>query len=169
VSGVCPLSIVNRSCEAAMSNLQCSPSVLNAMMSVFSGGMRIGAMPELHDVLGALRAWQPDSPLADVCEARLLINQTEWREAANLLRHVTSRHANLPVVSALYALCLFMQHDDEWRRAATDAVDTGNDTAIAIVARFLNVPNDEAASVHGPELSTRVLAAIETTHALEHG
>jgi type III secretion protein HrpB1 len=61
-----------------------------------------------------------------------------------------------------------MQHDDEWRRAATDAVDTGNDTAIAIVARFLNVPNDEAASVHGPELSTRVLAAIETNGALEH-
>ncbi|BCG01496.1 membrane protein (plasmid) [Paraburkholderia sp. PGU19] len=142
--------------------------MLNAMMSVFSGGMRVGAMPELHDVLGALRAWQPDSPLADVCEARLLINQTEWREAANLLRHVTSRHANLPVVTALYALCLFMQHDDEWRRAATDAVDTGNDTAIAIVARFLNVPNDEAASVHDPELSMRVLAAIETTRALEH-
>jgi type III secretion protein HrpB1 len=94
--------------------------VLNAMMSVLSGGMRIGATPELHDVLGALRAWQPDSPLADVCEARLLINQTEWREAANLLRHVTSRHANLPVVSALYALCLYMQHDDEWRHAATD-------------------------------------------------
>ena len=111
---------------------------------------------------------QPDSPLADVCEARLLINQTEWREAASLLRHVTSRHANLPVVSALYALCLFMQHDDEWRRAATEAVGTHNDTAIAIVARFLNVPADEAANVHGPDLSTRVQAAIETSRALEH-
>lgn len=151
-----------------MSNLQCSPSVLNAMMSVFSGGMRIGATPELHDVLGALRAWQPDSPLADVCEARLLINQTEWREAANLLRHVTSRHANLHVVSALYALCLYMQHDDEWRRAATEAVDTNNDTAIAIVARFLNLPADDSASVHDSDLSTRVLAAIETSRALEH-
>ena len=151
-----------------MSNLQCSPTVLNAMMSVFSGGMRIGAMPELHDVLGALRAWQPDSPLADVCEARLLIHQTEWREAASLLRHVTSRHANLPVVSALYALCLFMQHDDEWRRAATEAVDTHNDTAIAIVARFLNVPADESSSLHGADLSTRVQAAIDTSRALEH-
>jgi type III secretion protein HrpB1 len=168
VSGVCPFSFVNRSCEATMSNLQCSPAVLNAMMSVFSGGMRIGAMPELHDMLAALRAWQPDSPLADVCEARLLINQTDWREAANLLRHVTSRHANLPVVSALYALCLFMQHDDEWRRAATEAVATNNDTAIAIVARFLNVSADESASLHGADLSARVLAAIETSHALEH-
>ncbi|MBN3759799.1 HrpB1 family type III secretion system apparatus protein [Burkholderia sp. Ac-20365] len=152
-----------------MSNLQCSPSVLNAMMSVFSGGMRIGAMPELHDVLGALRAWQPDSPLADVCEARLLINQTEWREAASLLRHVTDRHANLPVVSSLYALCLFMQQDDEWRRAATEAVDTGNDTAIAIVARFLNVPGDDAGGLHGADLSMRVLAVIETNGALAQG
>jgi type III secretion protein HrpB1 len=139
------------------------------MMSVFSGGMRIGAMPELHDVLGALRAWQPDSPLADVCEARLLINQTEWREAASLLRHVTDRHANLPVVSSLYALCLFMQQDDEWRRAATEAVDTGNDTAIAIVARFLNVPGDDAGGLHGADLSMRVLAVIETNGALAQG
>lgn len=152
-----------------MSNLQCSPSVLNAMMSVFSGGMRMGAMPELYDLLGALRAWQPDSPLADVCEARLLINQTEWREAASLLRHVTSRHTNLPIVSALYALCLFMLRDDEWRRAATEAVDTGNDTAIAIVARFLNVSGDKHTDMHGPDLLTRVLAAIETNSALALG
>lgn len=151
-----------------MSNLQCSPSVLNAMMSVFSGGMRVGAMPDLQDMLAALRAWQPDSPLADVCEARLLINRTEWREAASLLRHVTSQHANLPIVAALYALCLYMQHDDEWRRAAREAVDTGNDTAIAIVARFLNVHNDESARFDDPNPSTRVLAAIETNATLEH-
>jgi type III secretion protein HrpB1 len=152
-----------------MSNLQCSPSVLNAMLSVFSGGMRIGAMPELHDVLGALRAWQPDSPLADVCEARLLINQTEWREAATLLHHVRTRHANLAIVSALHALCLYMVNDDEWRRAATEVIDAGNETAIAIVARFLDVPSEEAESVHAPDLSARVLAAIETKSALTYG
>ncbi|MCA8003494.1 HrpB1 family type III secretion system apparatus protein [Burkholderia metallica] len=150
-----------------MPNLQCRPPVLNAMMSIFSAGMRIGALPELHDMLLALRTWQPDSPLADVCEARMMINQTEWREAAGLLRVVTNRHANLPIVSALLALCLFMLHDDEWRQVATEAIASANDTAIAVVARFLNVGSEDSVPSHGTDLSTRVLNVINTGHSLE--
>lgn len=146
-----------------MSNLQCSPSVLNAMMSVFSGGMRLGTQSELQDLLAAIRVWQPNSPLADVCEARMLINHTEWREAANLLRHVTSRHASLPIVSALLALCLYMLRDDEWRIAANEAVDSGNETAVAIVARFMNI-----SAADSIELASQVHAAIYSAHPVEY-
>jgi type III secretion protein HrpB1 len=150
-----------------MSNLQCSPSVLNAMMSVFSGGMRIGTQSELQDLLAAIRVWQPNSPLADVCEARMLINRTEWREAANLLRHVTSHHASLPIVSALLALCLYMLRDDEWRIAANEAVDSGNDTAVAIVARFMNIGTGDS-SLDSSELAAQVHAAIYSAHPVEY-
>jgi type III secretion protein HrpB1 len=137
------------------------------MMSVFSAGMRLGTQSELQDLLAAIRVWQPSSPLADVCEARMLINHTEWREAANLLRHVTSRHANLPIVSALLALCLYMVRDDEWRIAAREAVDAGNETATAIVARFLNIGTGDA-SLDPDEVATQVFAAIDSARPVEY-
>jgi type III secretion protein HrpB1 len=150
--------------EANMSDLQCSPPVLNALMSVFSAGMRIGAPAELDDMLIMLRTWQPHSPLADVCQARLLINHSQWREASQLLRHVTDHHAGLPIVTALNALCLFMLQDDEWRRCASDVVTLGNETALAVVARFLNVTDGDVSS---EDLAARVTAATQSTQPVE--
>jgi type III secretion protein HrpB1 len=150
--------------EANMSDLQCSPPVLNALMSVFSAGMRVGAPAELDDMLIMLRTWQPHSPLADVCEARLLINHSQWREASHLLRHVTDHHAGLPIVTALNALCLFMLQDDEWRRCASDVVALGNETALALVARFLDLPDSASPT---EDLAARVTAAIQSTQIVD--
>ncbi|HZZ11825.1 MAG TPA: HrpB1 family type III secretion system apparatus protein [Paraburkholderia sp.] len=141
-----------------MPTIQCSPNVLDAFLSVFSVGMRIGAHADLDDMLLALRTWQPDSPLADVLEARLNISRTDWREAARLLRQVGDRHTGLPIVSALHGLCLFMLHDDEWRRLGAEVLASGNQTAIAIVGRFLGLPIDPG--THPSLLAERVTEVI---------
>jgi type III secretion protein HrpB1 len=145
-------------CETSMPTIQCSATVLDAFLSVFSGGMRIGAQADLDDMLLALRTWQPDSPLADVLEARLHISRTDWREAAQLLRQVSDRYAGLPIVSALHGLCLFMLRDDEWRRLGAQVLESGNQTAIAIVGRFLGVTIEPGA--HPSLLAERVTEAV---------
>jgi len=149
--------------EAIVSTLKCSPAVLRAMTSIFSAGVQIGHLADLQDILVALRTWQANNPVADVCEARILINERKWYEAAQLLQHVTANHRNMPLVSALYALCLYMSKDPEWRRCARETVASGNSSAIAIVARFLNVPTNTG---HGPafekDIVEETMAAIET-------
>lgn len=144
--------------ETSMPTIQCSSAVLDAFLSVFSAGMRIGALADLDDMLLALRTWQPHSPLADVLDARLHISRTEWREAAQLLHHVSDRHAGLPIVSALHGLCLFMLRDDEWRRLGAEVLESGNQTAIAIVGRFLGVTVE--AGAHPSLVAARVSEAI---------
>ena len=144
-----------------MPTIQCSSAVLDALMSVFSGGVRVGARTDLEDMLLALRTWQPNTPLADVLEARLRISHEDWREAAQLLRHVGDQHSGLPIVSALHGLCLFMLQDDEWRRLASEVMESGNQTAIAIVGRFLGVTAEPGA--HSSDLAGRVAEAIHTS------
>ncbi|XUW93409.1 HrpB1 family type III secretion system apparatus protein (plasmid) [Burkholderia sp. M6-3] len=141
-----------------MPTIQCSATVLEAFLCVLSGGIRIGAQADLDDMLLALRTWQPDSPLADVFEARLHISRADWREAAQLLRQVSNLHEGLPIILALHGLCLFMLRDDGWRRLGAQVLDSGNQTAIAIVGRFLGVTIDPG--THPSLLAERVTEAV---------
>ncbi|WGS54173.1 HrpB1 family type III secretion system apparatus protein [Paraburkholderia sp. D15] len=145
-----------------------NPSVVsNVLLTMFSWGVRCGARAELEDMLQALRVLQPHGPLGDICEARLEIGSANWLAASQVLRQIDERGEGSPIVWALQSWCLYTLDDIEWQRCAHDVLASGNDTATAIVDRFL-APADDGAHLgyRSDDMRARVAEALSSNRAL---
>jgi type III secretion protein HrpB1 len=111
--------------------------VSNVLLTMFSWGVRCGARAELEAMLQALRVLQPHGAIGDICEARLEIGSGNWLAASQVLRQIDERGDGSPIVWALQSWCLYTLDDIEWQRCAHAVLGSTNDTAIAIVDRFL--------------------------------
>jgi type III secretion protein HrpB1 len=147
-----------------MSNNQCSPAVLKVLMSVFYGGVKINARSDSEDLLLALRTLVGPGALIELCDARLRIRGGDWPEASRILLQLNEQGNGSPIVWALRALCLKMLDDDEWRRCVESVVESGDDTSMAIVARFLDVHESD----HEPDLNDFVSRISETMRLSTH-
>jgi type III secretion protein HrpB1 len=135
--------------------------VSNALLAVYSWGVRCGARAELEDMLQAIRVLQPRGAIGDVCEARMEIGACNWLAASRILREADERGDGSPIVWALSSWCLHMLDDIEWQRLAHAVLDSGNDTAIAIVDRFLTRIGDAApAGYRSDDMRARVGEAL---------
>jgi type III secretion protein HrpB1 len=135
--------------------------VSNVLLTVFSWGVRCNARTELEDMLPALRVLHPRGSIGDVCEARIEIGARNWLAASRMLRQIDERGDGSPIVWALSSWCLHSLDDIEWQRLAHDVLDSGNDTAIAIVDRFLARMHDAASTGYrSDDMRARVAEAL---------
>lgn len=141
--------------------------VSNVLLAMFSWGVRCGARAELEDMLQALRVLQPQGPIGDICEARLEIGSGNWLAASQILRQIDERGEGSPIVWALQSWCLYTLEDIEWQRCAHAVLGSGNDTATAIVDRFLT-PVDENGhfGYRSDDMRARVAEALSSSRAL---
>jgi type III secretion protein HrpB1 len=137
------------------------PVVSNVLLTMFSWGVRCGARTELDDMLEAVRVLHPRGAIGDVCEARMEIGARNWLAASRILRQIDERGEGSPIVWALSSWCLHSLDDIEWQRQAHAVLDSGNDTAVAIIDRFLTQTDDTAYSGYRhDDMRTRVAEAI---------
>ncbi len=125
-----------------MSNTQCTPAVLNFLLTIFAGALRVQAHAEAEELLLALRLLHPKQVVVDLCEVRLLVNAQRWVEALRLLRQIEEQGNGSPVVSALQGWCLHVLGDDAWRRCIADVVKSSDATGLTIAGKFLEVSGE---------------------------
>ena len=128
-----------------MSNTQCSPAVLNFMLTMFAAALRVQAHSEAEELLLALRVVHPKQTVTDLCEVRLLVNAQRWVDALRLLRQIEAQGNGSPVVSALEGWCLHVLGDEGWRRCIADVVKSSNPTGLTIASKFLEVSEEPLA------------------------
>lgn len=128
-----------------MPNTQCSPEVLNFLLTVFAGALRVQAHAEAEELLFALRVVHPKQVIVDLCEVRLLVNAQRWVDALRILRQVEAQGNGSPVVSALEGWCLHVLGDEEWRRCVADVVKSSDVTGLTIASKFLQVTEEPLA------------------------
>lgn len=135
--------------------------VSNALLAVFSYGVRCGARAELEEMLQAVRVLQPRGAIGDVCEARMEIGARNWLAASRILREADARGEGGPIVWALHSWCLHALGDVEWQRLAHAVLDSGDATAMAIVDRFLPHAQEETqAGYRHDDVRARVSEAL---------
>jgi type III secretion protein HrpB1 len=125
-----------------MSNTQCSPAVLNFLLTVFAAALRAQSHADAEELLLALRAVHPKQVVVDLCEVRLLVNAQRWVDALRLLRQIEAQGNGSPVVSALEGWCLHVLGDESWRRCVADVVKSSDITGLTIASKFLEI-NEE--------------------------
>jgi type III secretion protein HrpB1 len=128
-----------------MSNTQCTPAVLNFLLIIFAGALRVQAHAEAEELLLALRIVHPKPVVVDLCEVRLLVNAQRWDDALRLLRQIEAQGNGSPVVSALQGWCLHVLGDEAWRRCVADVIKSSDVTGLAIASKFLQVSGEPLA------------------------
>jgi type III secretion protein HrpB1 len=128
-----------------MSNTQCTPAVLNFLLTIFAGALRTQAHAEAEELLLALRVVHPKQLVVDLCEVRLLVNAQRWVDALRLLRQIEAQGHGSPVVSALEGWCLHVLGDEAWRRCVADVVKSSDITGLTIASKFLEVAEEPLA------------------------
>lgn len=128
-----------------MSITQCSPAVLNFLLTIFAGALRVQAHAEAEELLLALRLVHPKQLVVDLCEVRLLVNAQRWVDALRLLRQIEAQGNGSPVVSALEGWCLHVLGDEGWRRCVADVLKSSDATGLTIASKFLEVKEEPLA------------------------
>ena len=128
-----------------MSNTQCTPAVLNFLLTVFAAALRAQAHADAEELLLALRAVHPKQVVVDLCEVRLLVNAQRWVDALRLLRQIEAQGNGSPVVSALEGWCLHVLGDESWRRCVADVVKSSDITGLTIASKFLEINEEPTA------------------------
>ncbi|CAN7580529.1 HrpB1 family type III secretion system apparatus protein [Trinickia sp. LjRoot230] len=128
-----------------MVDIRCNAVVLNFLLTIFAGGLRVQAHAEAEELLLALRLLHPNQLVADLCEVRLLVNAQRWVEALRLLRQIEAQGNGSPVVSALEGWCLHVMGDEGWRRCIADVLKSSDVTGITIASKFLQVTDEPLA------------------------
>ncbi len=120
-------------------------TAFKALLKAFSLGLSTAPLGDLEDILLALRAMRHDDVLIDRGEVRLLIRREDWIGAVRLLKRLETRQALDQGLSvALLAGCLFKLRDPEWRRYGSQLLqESSSPTALSLVARFLQIPDDK--------------------------
>ncbi len=120
-------------------------TAFKALLKAFSLGLSTAPLADLDDILLALRAMRHDDVLLDRSEVRLLIRREDWIGAVRLLKRLETRQAlDQGLSAALLAGCLFKLRDPEWRRYTLLVLrESSSPTALSLVARFLQMPDDK--------------------------
>ncbi|WP_206956928.1 HrpB1 family type III secretion system apparatus protein [Trinickia acidisoli] len=120
-----------------MNEMKLDSVAVRALLSVFSIGLTHASFTDLEDLLIALRALSPDSALADLCEARLLMRSRRWIEASRLIAQVEAQYGVLPKLRVLHAWCLLKLGEPQWRSCIDSALGSSDNGAVAAANALL--------------------------------
>ncbi|MFM0170876.1 HrpB1 family type III secretion system apparatus protein [Paraburkholderia sediminicola] len=140
-----------------MKDTHCSSAALGLLLSIFAVGLSVGALPELEEMLFALRLLHPSQSVVDICEVRLLVHSRQWMDALRLLTQIDEQGGGSPIVWAMQGWCLRLLGDRDWRRCVNAVLGSGDAAAIAITAKFLDIKGMDA-------LPARIMAIVGDEH-----
>lgn len=120
-----------------MNEARHNPTAVRVLLSVFAEGLACADRSDLEDVLIALRVVSPIASLADLCEARLMMQENRWSDALQLLNQLEAQDSASPKVRVLRAWCLMQLGERSWRGCIDSALDSEDPLAVAAANAFL--------------------------------
>jgi len=115
----------------------CDKRVVTGLIEVLMAGINQGRLAESDALLAALRVLRPRFRELDTFDIWLLIKRKRYIEATQVLRNLHGSSPdmqNLPICTALQALCLYASGDDAWRISANEVLTRNDDPeAVALV------------------------------------
>jgi type III secretion protein HrpB1 len=141
----------------------CDKRVVTGLIEVLMAGINQGRLAESDALLAALRVLRPRFRELDTFDVWLLIKRKRYIEATQVLRNLHGSSPdmqNLPICTALQALCLYASGDDAWRISANEVLTRNDDPeAVALVNLLFGkgpdaaVPEPEAACAPAPTVA----------------
>lgn len=139
---------------------KCDNRVVTGLIEVLMAGINQGRLAESDTLLAALRVLRPRFRELDTFDVWLLIKRKRYIEATQVLRNLhgsSPEMQNLPICTALQALCLYASGDDAWRISANEVLTRNDDPeAVALVNLLFGKGPDAPAE---PELGSMTAAA----------
>lgn len=127
----------------------CDKRVVTGLIEVLMAGINQGRLAESDALLAALRVLRPRFRELDTFDIWLLIKRKRYIEATQMLRNLhgsSTEMQNLPICTALQALCLYASGDDAWRISANEVLTRNDDPeAVALVNLLFGKGPDAAA------------------------
>jgi type III secretion protein HrpB1 len=115
----------------------CDRAVVTGLIEVLMAGIKHGKLAESDALLAALRVLRPRFRELDTFDVWLLMKRKRYIEATQVLRNLHGSSAdmqNLPICTALQAMCLYASGDDAWRISANEVLTRNDDPeAVALV------------------------------------
>jgi type III secretion protein HrpB1 len=135
----------------------CDRAVVTGLIEVLMAGIKHGKLAESDALLAALRVLRPRFRELDTFDVWLLMKRKRYIEATQVLRNLHGSSAdmqNLPICTALQAMCLYASGDDAWRISANEVLTRNDDPeAVALVNLLFGKGPDaepEAAAAPAP-------------------
>lgn len=133
---------------------KCDKRVVTGLIEVLMAGIKQGKLAESDALLAALRVLRPQFRELDTFDVWLLIKRKRYIEATQVLRNLHGSSAdmqNLPICTALQALCLYASGDDAWRISANEVLTRNDDPeAVALVNLLFGKGPDAEPEVAAP-------------------
>ena len=115
----------------------CDKRVVTGLIEVLMAGINQGRLAESDALLAALRVVRPNFRELDTFDIWLLMKRKRYIEATQMLRNMhdsSPNMQNLPICTALQAMCLYASGDDAWRISANEVLTRNDDPeAVALV------------------------------------
>jgi len=133
----------------------CDRAVVTGLIEVLMAGIKHGKLAESDALLAALRVLRPRFRELDTFDVWLLMKRKRYIEATQVLRNLHGSSAdmqNLPICTALQAMCLYASGDDAWRISANEVLTrNGDPEAVALVnLLFGKAPDTEPEAAAAP-------------------
>ncbi len=116
---------------------KCDKPVVTGLIEVLMAGIKHGKLAEADALLAALRVLRPQFRELDTFDVWLLIKRKRYLEATQVLRNLhgsSDEMQNLPICTALHAMCLYASGDEGWRISANEVLTRNDDEdAVALV------------------------------------
>ena len=137
----------------------CDRAVVTGLIEVLMAGIKHGKLAESDALLAALRVLRPRFRELDTFDVWLLMKRKRYIEATQVLRNLHGSSAdmqNLPICTALQAMCLYTSGDAAWRISANEVLTRNDDPeAVAMVNLLFGKapdaePEPEAAPAPAP-------------------
>jgi type III secretion protein HrpB1 len=138
---------------------KCDNRVVTGLIEVLMAGINQGRLAESDALLAALRVLRPRFRELDTFDIWLLIKRKRYIEATQVLRNLHGSSPdmqNLPICTALQALCLYASGDDAWRISANEVLTRNDDPEAVALVNLLFGKGPDAA---GPESESEIAAA----------
>ena len=142
---------------------KCDNRVVTGLIEVLMAGINQGRLAESDALLAALRVLRPRFRELDTFDIWLLIKRKRYIEATQVLRNLHGSSPdmqNLPICTALQALCLYASGDDAWRISANEVLTRNDDPEAVALVNLLFGKGPDAAAEPEPESGTAAAPAV---------
>jgi len=142
---------------------KCDNRVVTGLIEVLMAGINQGRLAESDALLAALRVLRPRFRELDTFDIWLLIKRKRYIEATQVLRNLhgsSPAMQNLPICTALQALCLYASGDDAWRISANEVLARNDDPEAVALVNLLFGKGPDAAAAPEPESGTAAAPAV---------
>jgi type III secretion protein HrpB1 len=128
--------------------LDCSPDIVGGLIETITAALldnfpSMTAAPEdIEFVLDALRVLRPKLAELDTFEGLMCMQGGRWDDAIHAFQRVIAGAPNFSYAKALMAFCLSVTGDENWRRTASEALESNPNRDTRRLVRALEARED---------------------------